>query len=94
MTTPGKRTTSHEPLRLAPLVCDRRIRDTEMSMTYKLTIVEWEGSVRCVYLNDYRIAGSKPWGGGKTLREWTITLDDLRNAIPELQEPRHKEEGE
>lgn len=38
----------------------------------------------CVYLNNTRVAGGKPWGGGSTTASWRITLDDLRRAFPEL----------
>jgi hypothetical protein len=34
-----------------------------------------------IYLNDYRIAGPKPWGGGKTLKEWTVTTEDIETAL-------------
>lgn len=37
-----------------------------------------------IYLNDYRIAGAKPWGGGSTLKSWEIKLDDLKRALPNL----------
>lgn len=29
----------------------------------------------------YRVAGPKPWGGGKTLRRFTATLEDIKRAI-------------
>lgn len=37
-----------------------------------------------VYLNDFRIAGPKPWGGGKTLARWTVSKADLLKAISDL----------
>ena len=54
--------------------------------TYKLTLCRWQGKLHCVYLNDYRIAGGKPWAGGTVEREWNVTIDDLIRAIPELRE--------
>jgi hypothetical protein len=51
---------------------------------YELVACKWEGHLRCIYLNDYRIAGEKPWGGGTTLRAWKITGKDLLAAIPEV----------
>lgn len=30
-----------------------------------------------VYVNDYRIAGPKPWGGGTIVKEWTVQRRDL-----------------
>lgn len=35
----------------------------------KLEIIKWS-HVTSVYLNNYRIAGSKPWGGGKVYMEF------------------------
>lgn len=34
-----------------------------------------------VYLNDYRIAGPKPWGGGTTVSKWKVDLADIRRAL-------------
>lgn len=51
---------------------------------YELEIVEWEGHLHCVYLNNFRIAGGKPWGGGVTVKKFRLTVDDLKSAIPEL----------
>lgn len=47
----------------------------------KLQIVKWEGHIRCVYLNNFRIAGGKPWGGGDVVAEFDVTADDLRQAV-------------
>lgn len=52
-----------------------------------LTIVRWEGAIRCVYLNNFRIAGGKPWGGGDSVKEFKgITIRELARAIPALRE--------
>ncbi len=45
-----------------------------------LEIVSGVGGLS-VYLNGYRIAGEKPWGGGRVLKAWTIELSDLREAM-------------
>jgi hypothetical protein len=50
---------------------------------YELSLVGGvEGN--SVYLNDYRIAGPKPWGGGRVIKTFKVTLKDLIEAIPEL----------
>lgn len=36
-----------------------------------------------VYVNDYRIAGNKPWGGGTSLGKWTRSIDQLHPDIRE-----------
>lgn len=58
--------------------------------TYELSVCKWEGRVHCVYLNDTRIAGGKPWGGADDMKTWPITAADLRSAIPELRTPLEK----
>ena len=35
----------------------------------------------CIYLNDFRIAGNKPWGGGKNIKTWQISLKDIEQAL-------------
>ena len=35
---------------------------------------------RSLYINDYRVAGSKPWGGGLVEQEWNITSEDILKA--------------
>jgi hypothetical protein len=34
-----------------------------------------------LYINDYRIAGSKPWGGGKVIAEFEVEQDDIFFAM-------------
>ncbi len=41
----------------------------------------------CVYLNDYRIAGQKPWGGGEVVGEYTLSHKDITTALQLLVEP-------
>ncbi len=51
-----------------------------MSATFTIKLVEGvEGN--SIYLNDYRIAGPKPWGGGRVLHSWEVTAADIRNAL-------------
>ena len=37
-----------------------------------------------IYLNDYRIAGPKPWGGGKVVNTWKVREEDVRTALAHL----------
>jgi len=39
---------------------------------------------KCLYINHYRVAGSKPWGGGTVLQNWTVTLKDILDALTEF----------
>lgn len=37
-----------------------------------------------VYLNDFRIAGPKPWGGGVVRHEWDVSNEDLCRGIAHM----------
>jgi hypothetical protein len=37
----------------------------------------------CLYLNNFRLAGPKPWGGGVTRCVWHTSADDIRRALEE-----------
>lgn len=52
---------------------------------YELEVVKWEGKIHCAYLNNFRIAGGKPWAGGQTVKKWSVTARDVIQSIPELQ---------
>ncbi len=41
---------------------------------------------KSLYIDDYRVSGSKPLGGGKVIYSFSINIKELRNAIPELKE--------
>lgn len=34
-----------------------------------------------IYLNDTRICGSKPWGGGSVVKEWTTSIYEIEMAL-------------
>lgn len=57
----------------------------DLNKPAELLVCKWEGHARCVYLNNFRVAGSKPWGGGDTLAKWNVTLKDVIRAFPALQ---------
>lgn len=47
---------------------------------YELTLCDGvEG--QSLYLDDTRIAGPKPWGGGTVVKTWEVRARDLENAI-------------
>ena len=57
----------------------------ETKQPQKYSVLYMEGvEGPSIYINDHRIAGPKPWGGGTILKEWKTTADDLRRAVPEL----------
>lgn len=37
----------------------------------------------CIYLNNHRIVGPKPWGGGTTIKEWKVTRNEVLRALGE-----------
>ena len=51
---------------------------------FELTVVRWQGRLECVYLNNFRVVGGKPWGGGMTAAEWKLHGRDVLDAFPEL----------
>lgn len=59
-----------------------------MSETYTLTVCGFAGKPRwCVYLNNTRIAGQKPWGGSSDLTDFKVEAKHIKQAIPELFAP-------
>jgi hypothetical protein len=49
-------------------------------MKVKLDLVEGvEG--QCIYLNDRRICGPKPWGGGRTIKTWDVEVQRIEDAL-------------
>jgi hypothetical protein len=63
-----------------------KLTDEKLDAARTLQVVRWEGHLRCVYLNDFRIAGGKPWAGGTAAKEWKVTLREVIRAFPELQD--------
>lgn len=41
---------------------------------------------RCLYMNDTRIAGPKPWGGGTTEKTWVVSCDEIARALPDSED--------
>ncbi len=42
-----------------------------------------------LYLNDRRIAGNKPWGGGKIIKTWNLSSLDAENMLEVLEAALH-----
>lgn len=52
---------------------------------YELLVCGFENNpARCVYVNNFRLGGAKPWGGGRTTAVWHFSLNELRRAFPEM----------
>lgn len=34
-----------------------------------------------IYINNHRIAGPKPWGGGKIVKEWKASAVEIQKAM-------------
>lgn len=64
---------------------DMNLTDDVLDKPRELMVVNWEGHIHCAYLNDFRIAGGKPWGGGTPAKTWSnVTLREVIRAFPEL----------
>jgi hypothetical protein len=48
------------------------------SELYLVGVVEGKS----VYLNDCRIAGNKPWGGGKVISSWKVNSKEIADQLP------------
>lgn len=35
----------------------------------------------CITINDYRVAGPKPWGGGIVVKNWVADVDNVIRAL-------------
>lgn len=59
-------------------------------LTKTKTFVEIIGgrAGKCISLNDFRIAGSKPWGGGTVLNKFDTTVEDVLSSIAISNLPR------
>ncbi len=57
-----------------------KMKRAEKISTLKLIVVSGvEGN--SAYLDNYRIAGPKPWGGGKVIHEFTANVEDIKKAL-------------
>lgn len=36
---------------------------------------------KCIAINNYRVAGPKPWGGGTVEKSWTVEKREILRAI-------------
>lgn len=64
---------------------DTLLSKDDLDAPVTLKVVKWEGRLHCAYLNDHRIVGGKPWGGGTIAKEWKTTLREVIQAFPALQ---------
>jgi len=56
-----------------------------MSATQTVEIQVWSGAEGpCIYINNYRICGPKPWGGHPT-HTWNADLKDLLAHLPKVE---------
>lgn len=39
----------------------------------------------CLVVNNHRVAGMKPWGGGQVMYRWHLPLSEVLAALPEVQ---------
>ena len=53
--------------------------------TLLLDLVIWEGRAHCVYLDCYRVAGGKPWGGGTTGYSWKVNVAQIQGILDRVQ---------
>ena len=48
----------------------------------------------CLAIDDYRIAGPKPWGGGHVIHSWTVSVPLLLGRLHLNEESAHPQRRE
>ena len=48
----------------------------------KVTVVRGPTGLLALYVDDVRVAGEKPWGGGAIVKEWMVKREDLLDPDP------------
>lgn len=39
-----------------------------------------------LYIDDYRVAGNKPWGGGERVHEWDVEIPEIKRLTARIDE--------
>lgn len=45
-----------------------------------IEVIEANGQ-QCLAIDDYRVAGGKPWGGGRVVKKWKAQSKDILEAL-------------
>ena len=53
-----------------------------MNDTIEIALIHGKGGA-AILINDYRVCGPKPWGGGLVARKWDVDIDIIRDALKE-----------
>ena len=43
-----------------------------------------------LYIDNFRVAGPKPWAGGQVISKWQIPLKDILSALPKCKDESNK----
>lgn len=65
---------------------DEYLTEGDGTTRVKVTVVLGVGGA-ALYVNDTRVAGCKPWGGGRVAHEWTVDALDLSMAMSPAASP-------
>ena len=60
-----------------------------MAKKIKIELIKGVGGYS-ISLNDYRICGEKPWGGGKILGSWLVNVDVIEKQFSPVGDKRRK----
>jgi len=52
-------------------------------MKIKIEYVIGAAGTDCLYINEYRVSGPKPWGGGNVLKTWMVDKKEIIQALGE-----------
>lgn len=51
-----------------------------------LELVQWQDRPTCLYLDNYRVVGGKPWGGGHAVYSWKVRVAQLQQLLSDARE--------
>ena len=60
------------------------LSDEILDKPFTVDIHGCQGAIQCIYINNHRAVGGKPWGGQEIKSFEGITLRDVVRAFPEL----------
>ena len=60
-----------------------RLRDLKVATAVQPATIAIVRGVEglAIYINEFRVCGPKPWGGGTPVQDWTVSAEDMSKAL-------------
>lgn len=55
-------------------------------MRVKISVIDGVEGL-CLGINERRVAGPKPWGGGHVIKEWDVEIAEIIHALTDVFDP-------